>query len=274
MREPPFVVLVPGNRHFLDDHCANCLQRLPEDVEALVCSSWCSEIAAHVRYMRRVFRDGRVNDPDVREAIQIRNAFLLVGGYGALDRTLRPAVRTEVKVRDGGRCRQCGRPGTEIDHIAGSSGGLDNLQLLCAECHRAKTAENMVPTTPHERSLLTALFQTRVVPDEPTLLADDEVTWQSAWQSLRSARKKRVRNARAAALTTAADPILARYDDTFEYGPAMPRTVDDESGYGPDSISLGRWTTTAGRDQRRSPRDSAAGRGDGRTTTARPDLTY
>jgi 5-methylcytosine-specific restriction endonuclease McrA len=273
MREPPFVIPVPSNRYFLDDHCANCLHLLPEHVEALVCSSWCAEIAAHVRYMRRVYRDGRVNDSDVQEAIQIRNAFLLVGGYGALDRTLRPAVRAEVKVRDGGRCRQCGRPGAEIDHIAGSSGELENLQLLCAQCHRAKTAENMVPTTPHEQSLLRALFLTRVASDEPTLLGDDEVTWPSAWPSLKSARKKRARDARASALTTA-DPIPARDDDTGEYGPAMPRTVDDDSGYGPNSMSLGRWTPTAGRDQRRSPRDPAAGRGDGWASAVRHDLTY
>lgn len=124
MREPPFVVTVPSDRYLLDDHCANCLEVLPEDVEVLFCSSWCSEIWGSVRYMRRVFRDGRIEDPDVREAIQTRNAFLLVGGYGSLGRTLRASVRAQVKVRDAGRCQSCGKPGTEIDHIAGNPQSL------------------------------------------------------------------------------------------------------------------------------------------------------
>jgi len=191
MRTPPFVVTVPSDRYFQDDHCANCLEPLPDDEETLFCSAWCAEIASTVRYQRRVFRDGRIEQPDVREAVMVRNAFLLAGGYHSLGRTLTQATRTEVKVRDGGRCTICGKPGTEIDHIASSSSDLDNLQLLCTDCHHAKTAQNLRPASPEQSDLLKALFLTRVVPDEPTLLADDDVQWQSAWRGLKSARKKR-----------------------------------------------------------------------------------
>lgn len=191
MREPPFVVEVPEGRYFKDDHCANCLDPLPEDEETLFCSAWCAEIASTVRYQRRVFRDGRIKQPDVREAVMIRNAFLLAGGYHSLGRTLPQATRSEVKIRDGGRCKICGKAGVEIDHIAGSSPDLENLQLLCADCHHAKTAENLRPASPQQSALLQALFVTRVVPDEPTLLADDDVQWQRAWRGLKSGRKKR-----------------------------------------------------------------------------------
>ena len=85
MRTPPFAITTPQDRYFLDDHCANCLEPLPEDVEALFCSAWCAEIADTVRYQRRVFRDGRIQRPDVQEAIRTRNAFLLIGGYRSLD---------------------------------------------------------------------------------------------------------------------------------------------------------------------------------------------
>lgn len=188
---PPFVIEVPQPRHFQDDHCANCLTELPLDAQGLYCSTWCQEVAAHVRYMRRVFRDGRIADPDVQLAIQTKNAFLLIGGYRSLGRNLTPRIRTEVRERDGGKCQQCGRPGIEVDHIAGSSDELDNLQLLCLDCHHAKTAENMVPAGPEERESLRGLFETRVVPDEPQLLADDEIGWNSIWRSLQAARKQR-----------------------------------------------------------------------------------
>ncbi len=191
MRTPPFIVAVPHHRYFQDDHCANCLEPLPEDEETLFCSAWCAEIASTVRYQRRVFRDGRIEQPDVREAVVVRNAFLLAGGYRSLGRILTQATRTEVKVRDGGLCRICGKPGIEIDHIADSSADLDNLQLLCTDCHHAKTAQNLQPARPEQTDLLKALFLNRVVPDEPALLADDDVQWQVAWRGLKSARRKR-----------------------------------------------------------------------------------
>lgn len=190
MRTPPFLVSVPSDR-FKDDHCANCLEPLPEDEETLFCSAWCAEIAGTVRYQRRVFRDGRINNPDVQEAVMVRNAFLLAGGYHSLGRSLTQATRTAVKVRDEGRCKICGKPGAEIDHILDSTSELDNLQLLCADCHHRKTAQNLRPASPEQSDLLKALFLSRVVPDEPTLLADDDVQWQTARRGLKSARKMR-----------------------------------------------------------------------------------
>lgn len=239
MHQPPFVVEVPRNRHFVDDHCANCLEPLPEDVEALFCSSWCAEIADAVRYQRRVFKDGRINNPDVQEAVQIRNAFILAGGYRALGRTLNPKTRVEVKTRDDGKCQVCGRPGSEIDHIDGNSADLDNLQLLCADCHHAKTAQNLVPATQEQRAKLMAMHITRVMPEEPILLADDEVGWQKTWSGLKKARKERFIEALRAAgidiygMKTRAEMIEAR--DNWFPDQIVGATEDDDSGYGPDS---------------------------------------
>lgn len=101
-------------------------------------------------------RDGRIDDSLVQEAVQVRNAFLLAGGYRALGRTMSIKTRVAVKTRDDGKCRVCGKAGTEIDHIDGSSGQLDNLQLLCANCHHNKTAENLVPASPEQRGQLMA----------------------------------------------------------------------------------------------------------------------
>ena len=58
-------------------------------------------------------------------------------------------VRYAALVRDGWRCRKCGRPGRlEVDHIKPLSEysedddpmDLDGLQTLCRFCHFAKTS--------------------------------------------------------------------------------------------------------------------------------------
>ncbi|MGF2948219.1 HNH endonuclease [Microbacterium alcoholitolerans] len=206
--EPPFVIDVPHPRFFRDDHCANCLTELPIDIQGLYCSTWCQEVAAHVRYLRRVFRDGRFTDPDVQLAIQTKNAFLLVGGYRSLGRQLTPQLRAEVRVRDSGRCQQCGKTGAEVDHIQGNSDDLENLQLLCLDCHHKKTAQNFVPASENSKRLLKGFMKTRVQPADPQLLADDEQDWNGLWRRLQSERKERF-NARL----KAAD-VRVRRDDS------------------------------------------------------------
>ena len=65
-------------------------------------------------------------------------------GYGRGWRKLRAAV-----LRATPRCRSCGGPATEVDHIvplrAGGSHALANLQPLCKPCHSSKTARLDTP---------------------------------------------------------------------------------------------------------------------------------
>ena len=66
-------------------------------------------------------------------------------------------VKRAVHVRDGYRCRNCGRAGRlECDHIKPDSGldpfDMDNLQSLCRGCHVAKTrGENSRPVSAEQR---------------------------------------------------------------------------------------------------------------------------
>lgn len=52
-------------------------------------------------------------------------------------------LRLRVLRRDRWRCRTCGQPATEVDHIvpstAGGSDAMTNLQALCRRCHSTKT---------------------------------------------------------------------------------------------------------------------------------------
>lgn len=194
MTEHPFLVKTPEPRYFAADHCANCLTPLTEDIIGLWCSSWCNDVNAKVRYWRKVERDGRIEDPMIRDQLRVNLAFLLIGGYKALGRRPSPAVRKQVIKRDNGRCQSCGKPATDLDHINGNSDDPSNLQMLCKSCHRDKTFAALTAAGEvdmESRALLIALAVSRVNPDQPRLLADDETQWEDIWSDLKAERKAR-----------------------------------------------------------------------------------
>lgn len=125
--------------------CANCSSLIQE--AKIYCSELCSQEAGWVRYARVCRLDGRDQRPDVIEALRIRLAFVLGGGYPKLVRTLPDSVRRTIIERDQGTCQICGQPGTEIDHISGNSNDPSNLQLLCDSCHNKKTIAGFVRIT-------------------------------------------------------------------------------------------------------------------------------
>jgi hypothetical protein len=105
---------------------------------------------------------------------------------------LSPDIRAQVWQRNAGACRLCGQPGAEIDHIRDDSPDLDNLQLLCADCHHAKTAERMVPASAEQWAMIAVLYERRVQPKVPARLCDDEQQWPKQWQTLKKARRQRL----------------------------------------------------------------------------------
>jgi len=222
------------------------VERLPEEVEGLFCSEVCSQTAKTVRYWRRVVRDGRFEMPDVRRAVSTRVAHLLAGGYREVGRRLTVPVRQQVWRRDEGKCVQCRRPGAEIDHIHYDSPDLDNLQLLCADCHHAKTAERMAPANERQRAQIVSLYATRVRPDAPTLLCDDEQRWPKEWLALKKARRQMLldqmeemgldvgdfRGAPRVEMIAAIEKVRELFSEGVDPG---GWTEDDDSGYGPYS---------------------------------------
>lgn len=230
-----------GDRFFENDCCANCLERLPDEIEGVFCSELCSYTADTIRYWRRIDRDGRIEKPDVRRALATRTAHILAGGYHKAARRLSPQIREQVHERDSGRCVACGEPGEEIDHIRDDSPALDNLQLLCKDCHHAKTAERMAPASEAQQRAIDHLYRTRIQPDIPAQLCDDEERWKHQWRALKNARRQRLvnrieamaldpedfRGLSRAEIVAEIDEVLA--DDTGGW------TEDDDSGYGPYS---------------------------------------
>jgi hypothetical protein len=59
--------------------------------------------------------------------------------------TKRESLRSQAFKMYGKTCNYCGNIGNEVDHIielaAGGDNTLENLQVLCSPCHKAKTAK-------------------------------------------------------------------------------------------------------------------------------------
>ncbi len=174
--------------------CPNC-DRLVADAR-LFCSDLCRDEAKFVRYFRACAADGRLRRPDVEEALNTRLALILGGGYPERQRQVSKDLRAAVIARDAGRCQACGQPGSQIDHIRGSSDDPDNLQLLCAECHGAKTRANFKPLVPDEHPEMWEKRQRlmeRANAAKP-IRTCDHPEWNDLWRSVLSRRRAVIRS--------------------------------------------------------------------------------
>lgn len=124
--------------------------------------------------------------------LQVRLAFLnsefLGHGtvYNEKARQLSSAQKATSWDRDQGRCVRCGGPGAEVDHINDSSNEPSNLQLLCLDCHHAKTRQSMVLVTDAaDRDALHAFYAglgRRIDAPEPVMACDNEQAWGKSWR--------------------------------------------------------------------------------------------
>jgi hypothetical protein len=180
------VELTPGHWQpsFDAGRCANCGQSALA-ASPLFCSEVCSQTAKLVRYARRKVLDGTVDRPDIAEAIQIRLALILGGGYPAKARTIPTLVRRAVFDRDSFTCQLFGAPATEIDHIGSSSNDLSNLRALCGACNLGLAQAHLVPAGPDESRVADAIWR-RIETARPVRLCDDEVNWDILWRQLKS----------------------------------------------------------------------------------------
>jgi 5-methylcytosine-specific restriction endonuclease McrA len=193
---------IPDNDWYPDDEddevgiCQNCDAQLTLEQArrgTLYCSEKCSQTASAVRYGRATLRDGRYErDPQVRDALEQKIAHSLGGGYPEKARKLSPEQREAIFTRDNRRCRLCGAPATEIDHIAGSSSDPKNLQALCKPCNMAKAAANFRSATPEEAAEGNAIWA-RIRATRPVRLCDNEKQWDELRKEIAAEQRKRAR---------------------------------------------------------------------------------
>jgi hypothetical protein len=94
--------------------------------------------------------------------------------------------------RDGGRCKLCGKPGMDIDHMYGSSNKMKNLQLLCRTCRNKKTIEGFVPISSEHREKANEL-RARIAAPKPMRPCDDDERWTTLYPQIQAERQAALR---------------------------------------------------------------------------------
>lgn len=150
-------------------------------------------MAKTIRYGRGVIADGRIRDPEVKEALRIAMASVTGGGYPRDERRLSPEQRQQILDRDEGLCQVCGGPGNEIDHIGGPIDGdinhPDNLQVPCADCHRRKTMAGHRIATDPEHIARAMNMHRRIHAPEAERACDDPAAWRDLQRKLGRERR-------------------------------------------------------------------------------------
>lgn len=167
--------------------CVNCFA--PVEGARVFCDQRCTDEASYVRYARR---NRNTTLDDVLQALKVRQAHALAGGYDKAERGISSSKRRTVIEQDHAKCRQCGAPGTDVDHINGSSNALTNLQWLCKACHNAKTDASIISITEgtHPEEWARAqLLHRRVTAAVPLQLCDSD-EWVTAHKELLRRRRQ------------------------------------------------------------------------------------
>lgn len=170
--------------------CPNCDKPTP-NMAALFCSELCKQEAGFVRYYRARAAERRLGQEDIKNAIEIKLGLILGGGYPERAREVPDRIRDAVIARDNGRCCNCGGPGSDVDHIEGSSSDLNNLQYLCRSCHNEKTRSRfrkIRPDTHPEQWAKYELLLGRARSPQPLRICD-QADWDSLRRNIERAKK-------------------------------------------------------------------------------------
>jgi 5-methylcytosine-specific restriction endonuclease McrA len=190
----------PGDGHtdldFEAGRCVNCDGPGVTVTAPLYCSPRCKQAAGLVRYVRARRADGMESRPDIREAIQMRLAMVLGGGYPEARRQVTAEVRAVIYARAEGQCEECGclldRDGSSgnpdslatIQHVNGNSNDPENLKAFCRRCNMADAQAKFVRVEPgSSQGLIARQLAERWSSPKPLRLCD-VANWNDIWSAL------------------------------------------------------------------------------------------
>lgn len=190
-------------RQFVPGRCVNCDSSDVSMRRPLYCSEGCSQTAELVRYVRARRREGTASRPDIREAIQMRTAQVLSGGYPEAERRVPRQVRALVFERAGDRCESCGvvldfqdpngPAGATIQHVSGNSSDPTNLKAYCRRCNTVDAQSKFVPVTAGScQAALLSELQARWDAPHPARVCDDDQNWKTMWRSFSAEAKEAI----------------------------------------------------------------------------------
>jgi hypothetical protein len=157
------------------------------------CSLVCHQTLKTIHYARATVADGRFQrDPTIAEALDVRIAYILAGGYHEVERRVSPALRAQVFERDGYKCVLCGAPATQIDHIAGDANTPENLRASCGACNLGLAQAHLVPAPPDKAAIADRIWE-RIFAPTPLFERDDEIAWPETQKRLMAERRLEVR---------------------------------------------------------------------------------
>lgn len=196
--------------------CPNCDEIFLE--EKLYCSDECQDAAATVRYVRKAMKDGRVFLLEVREGIGQRLMHQCAGGYDR-NRRMSNAHRRAIFERDAHKCRICGSPADQIDHIDGSSNDPSNLRAVCRSCNLVLSRQNTRRASDDEKEYIEETLSAmalRIAAPEPFKLCDRN-DWRSFFAKVRRGRLATIAKRYPEGFPDVDDEDAAGWEDTDGY---------------------------------------------------------
>lgn len=175
--------------------CINCNNIIPwKRIQKLFCSDLCRDEADYVRYHRKAINENRQDIPEVRDAIEARKLSVISGGYPSKKRKIPKLLREKILKLANHQCAVCKKKGNEIDHIKGSSNDLNNLQVLCWNCHISKTKKNYSSIKrndpdAYQKILKHIELEKRVKLKKPLVVCDDHNKWNVLYKEIQNERK-------------------------------------------------------------------------------------
>lgn len=175
--------------------CVNCNNIIPwARPQKLFCKDICKDEADYVRYHRKAISENRHEIEEIRDAIEARKLSVVSGGYPSKTRKIPKLLREKILTLANNQCAVCKKKGNEIDHIKGSSNDLNNLQVLCWNCHISKSKKNYSSIKrddpdAYEKIMKHIELEKRVKLKKPLVACDDHNTWNLLHKEIQNKSK-------------------------------------------------------------------------------------